>query len=93
MVHVPLIKVCDEEVIRGQVAIGDVNDGVNIENYLRKCSNHRVFGRCHTKTRNVAIVYYFMNVIYRPPQEEWTGNYGTISHLIKEFKIPKKKRQ
>ena len=64
---------------------------MNIDDYLRECSNHFVFVRWHKKTRNVAIAYYFMNVLDNPPQQEWTGKYGTISNLIKACKIPKNK--
>ena len=42
---------------------------MNIDDYLRKSSNHRVFGRRHKKTRNVAIAYYFMNVLESPPSK------------------------
>ena len=93
VVDVPLISVGDEEVLRDQVAIGSVNDVVNIDNYLGKSSNHCAFGRRHKKTQNIAIIYYFTNVLGSPPQKEWTKKYGTISHFIKEFKIPKKKRR
>ena len=34
-----------------------------------------------------------MNVLDSPPKEKWTGKYETIGHLMKEFKIPIRKRR
>ena len=70
VVDVPLNEVGDEEVIIYQVTIGDANDVMNIYDYLCKSSNHRVFGRCHKKIRNVLIAYYFMDVLGFPPKDK-----------------------
>ena len=57
----------DNGAVTNQISVEDLSDAVNVDDFIYDTNNDQLFGPRHTQTRNVAIAYYFLNILDSPP--------------------------